>query len=232
MASERAMTAGVFSAGANDSDKRAAASALCPACDGPVHSAALEKYGKYERLTCAACGLEFWEPREMPDARWYEHIYGGRDEELMPLEPGHKYFLEDAAAPRDGELLDVGCGTGNFLAAARKAGYRVTGLERGCCVHCADDQHGIAHGNDTNEARGNIEEFSRCDTDGAGAGGDRAAGKARDATTRDGDVRPNQVCGLLSFGRGGTSLCSNARLQGNVPVLPGTETPLRISEER
>jgi len=128
MALQRAMGAGVFAAGANDSDKRAAAAALCPACDEPVGNPALENYGKYKRFACAACGLEFWEPREMPDARWYEQIYGGRDEELMPLEPGHKYFLEDAAAPH-GELLDVGCGTGNFLAAARDAGYRVTGIE-------------------------------------------------------------------------------------------------------
>src|SRR6266403_2145650 len=128
MALQRAMGAGVFAAGANDSDKRAAAAALCPACDEPVRNPALENYGKYKRFACAACGLEFWEPREMPDARWYERIYGGRDEELMPLEPGHKYFLEDAAAPH-GELLDVGCGTGNFLAAARDAGYRVTGIE-------------------------------------------------------------------------------------------------------
>src|SRR5882724_11066762 len=129
MALQRAMGAGVFAAGANDSDKRAAAAALCPACDEPVGNPALENYGKYKRFACAACGLEFWEPREMPDARWYEQIYDGRDEELLPLEPGHKYFLEDAAAPRDGELLDIGCGTGNFLAAARDAGYGVTGIE-------------------------------------------------------------------------------------------------------
>jgi len=73
--------------------------------------------------------LQFWEPRAMPDAVWYEQMYGGRDEKLLPLEPGHRYFLADALAPGKGELLDIGCGTGNFLDAARKAGYDVSGTE-------------------------------------------------------------------------------------------------------
>jgi 2-polyprenyl-3-methyl-5-hydroxy-6-metoxy-1,4-benzoquinol methylase len=65
----------------------------------------------------------------MPDAQWYEQMYGGRDGKVLDLEPGHRYFLDDAAAPGRGELLDIGCGTGNFLAAARERGYDVSGTE-------------------------------------------------------------------------------------------------------
>lgn len=80
----------------------------------------------------------------MPDARWYERMYGGRDEKLLPLEPGHKYFLADAWAPRGGDLLDIGCGTGNFLAAARDGGYRVRGIELdGKAAQFAKDKVGL-----------------------------------------------------------------------------------------
>src|SRR5438876_6588703 len=39
------------------------------------------------------------------DARWYEQMYGGRDHEILPLEPGHKYFLADTLAPRCGKIF-------------------------------------------------------------------------------------------------------------------------------
>src|SRR5262249_54557735 len=88
-----------------------------------------ESYGRYELHHCRVCGLQFWDPLEMPDAIWYEQMYSGRDERLLPLEPGHKYFLADPLAPRGGSLLDIGCGTGNFLVAATKVGYGVSGTE-------------------------------------------------------------------------------------------------------
>lgn len=115
--------------GLSQSAKIEGAQTACPACEQVEHGEALERYGKYELFACGGCGLQFWEPRAMPDACWYEQMYGGRDKELMPLEPGHRYFLGDPKAPGRGELLDIGCGTGGFLAAAREAGYEVTGTE-------------------------------------------------------------------------------------------------------
>jgi SAM-dependent methyltransferase len=129
MASQSAMDARTEATVERSRLARELAAPVCPACSETSREAAIEQYGKYKLFACGACGLQFWEPREMPDARWYEQMYGGRDEKLLPLEPGHKYFLEDARAPRGGKLLDIGCGTGNFLAAARDAGYEVTGIE-------------------------------------------------------------------------------------------------------
>ena len=129
MASQSAMGAGTVAASDGGRPAEEAAGPVCPVCGEASRKAAIEKYGRYELFGCDGCRLQFWEPREMPDARWYEQMYGGRDEKLLPLEPGHKYFLADPLAPRGSELLDIGCGTGNFLAAARDAGYRVTGIE-------------------------------------------------------------------------------------------------------
>src|SRR6266436_4484227 len=129
MASQRAMDPGTAAASERGPLTEEAAGTVCPACGATSREAAGEKYGRYKLFGCAGCGLQFWEPREMPDARWYEQMYGGRDEKLLPLEPGHRYFLGDPLAPGRGELLDIGCGTGNFLAAARDAGYAVSGTE-------------------------------------------------------------------------------------------------------
>jgi SAM-dependent methyltransferase len=107
----------------------AASEPACPVCNLLAVNEPIERYGKYCLFACQACDLHYWHPRAMPDARWYEQMYGRRDAKLLPLEPGHRYFLADRLAPKQGELLDIGCGTGNFLSAARAAAYEVTGIE-------------------------------------------------------------------------------------------------------
>src|SRR2546421_3464656 len=144
MASHRAMRAGTVAASEQGRLAKTAAAPVCPACGEITREPAVEEFGRYHLFGCVACGLQFWEPREMPDARWYEHMYGGRDDKLLPLEPGHKYFLADPLAPPSGTLLDIGCGSGNFLAAARDAGYRVTGIELDRkAARCAKERLGL-----------------------------------------------------------------------------------------
>lgn len=101
----------------------------CPACASRSSAKSIERYGKYNLFECAHCSLHFWDPRVMPDSQWYGLMYGGRDAQVLPLEPGHRYFLADPLAPGRGDLLDIGCGTGNFLMAATGAGYNVSGTE-------------------------------------------------------------------------------------------------------
>ena len=101
----------------------------CPACGTSVDGEFLERSHESGLYACSSCDLHFWYPVTMPGTDWYEAAYRGRVTTEMPLEPGHLYFLGDPRAPKRGTLLDMGCGSGNFLAAARNAGFEVTGFE-------------------------------------------------------------------------------------------------------
>lgn len=117
---------------------------VCPACGELVNANPLEVFHGVSRFACAGCELHFWYPVAMPNAAWYETAYQGRDRTAMPLEPGHRFFLADPKVPRRGRLLDLGCGTGNFLAAARDAGFDVTGVEfNSSAVRFAKEHYGL-----------------------------------------------------------------------------------------
>jgi len=118
---------------------------VCPSCGAGVSGAPLEISHESQLFACHACGLHFWHPVHRPDALWYEAAYQQRDETEMPLEPGHRYFLKDPRAPKRGRLLDLGCGVGNFIAAARDAGFDVTGVELDpAAARFAQQHYGLA----------------------------------------------------------------------------------------
>ena len=105
------------------------AALACPACGTQGQASPTEDFHQSSLYACSACDLHFWHPVSMPDASWHEMAYQGRDQTAMPLEPGHRFFLGDPKAPKCGRLLDLGCGVGNFLAAARDVGFEVSGIE-------------------------------------------------------------------------------------------------------
>ena len=93
---------------------------------------------------CAGCGLQFTNPR--PDAasigKYYESdAYVSHNSAAQGLVnrvyKAARYFtvrrkvalITKLNGGRPGQLLDYGCGTGHFLAGAKRAGWQVTGLE-------------------------------------------------------------------------------------------------------
>ncbi len=129
----------------------------CVAC-GAEETHLVETWKGYRLRRCARCGLTFTEnPRYQVDD--YQAVYRGAQEEApLPAEWQFVYqapvraLANDALAwwvpvpwlsaaeyralawlrkhaPRGARLLDVGCGAGRFLRAARKAGFDAVGME-------------------------------------------------------------------------------------------------------
>ena len=94
-------------------------------------------------VQCAGCGFQFTNPRPGPAeiGRYYEsddyvsHNSGAAGFVNQAYKVARfftmrrKVSLLNQLAPRRGQLLDYGCGTGHFLAAAQSAGWHVAGLE-------------------------------------------------------------------------------------------------------
>lgn len=113
----------------------------CPACGTSVGGAPRLIKGGHSIFRCDHCGLCFVHP--IPDKQALRAIYG-----TSYFQRGSKYADDPTSPSRralrkndmrrvsrisqytsDGPLLDFGCGMGNFLEAARDAGFRVCGTD-------------------------------------------------------------------------------------------------------
>jgi 2-polyprenyl-3-methyl-5-hydroxy-6-metoxy-1,4-benzoquinol methylase len=94
-------------------------------------------------VQCTACGFQFTNPRPDPASigRYYESdAYVSHNSAAAGLinqaykvarffTMRRKVGLLNKVAPRKGNVLDYGCGTGHFLAACQSNGWKVQGLE-------------------------------------------------------------------------------------------------------
>ena len=106
----------------------------CPACRANTLSRALVR--GYPHAKCGRCGLRWLiDPPEGDDlARlyatgFYSGAARGRSAAAILHTINNTVRLRALSGITPGRLLDVGCGKGRFLSAARDAGWHVTGVE-------------------------------------------------------------------------------------------------------
>lgn len=103
----------------------------CPACHGTVQSGVLERHEHWALYECQGCGVRHFWPAKNPGADYYQasEMYTARDLMVTDyLNWYHRVALENMPV-NSGRLVDVGCGNGVFVAAARKAGFDASGID-------------------------------------------------------------------------------------------------------
>jgi len=114
----------------------------CPMCSDAAHTLFVTVYG-FPYLECAACGHIY--SSRVPASGRLEELYSGDDpfsslqQSVYLDEEIHEERVHTIAAPKvafvrevvppGGVWVDVGCGAGEMLSAARDAGFTVVGIE-------------------------------------------------------------------------------------------------------
>lgn len=117
----------------------------CHVCSRVDDVAYLEARG-YRIAQCRSCGLWYVNPQPTPDE--LREFYASYDdgEQWRKLEEHFNRAIRAAILRRknSGSVLDVGCGSGNFLRCMKEKGFSVFGIEpSGSGSDYARNEHGI-----------------------------------------------------------------------------------------
>lgn len=88
--------------------------------------------GDFSLLECTHTNVQFWVPFANPGSDWYVKKYGFDflDKRTSPLRHSAEFFLKKYKKEINGKnILDIGCGTGEFLFFAKKLGANVYGID-------------------------------------------------------------------------------------------------------
>jgi len=78
---------------------------------------------------CRKCGFQFFNPKLAGDAKFYEHIHAHGTGYYAPNRPENERNASFAVEHGYQSILDVGCGVGFALDAARRVGLETYGME-------------------------------------------------------------------------------------------------------
>lgn len=119
---------------------------MCPVCCKASDRQHLGSHDAYTLFRCDRCEVHFWDPMKGPGETWYVSSEDYRVNRYQP-EPGawrFRMFLE-LKGGTGMRLLDVGCGTGELVAAARDRGYEAMGVDFDPgAIQLARSTHGLS----------------------------------------------------------------------------------------
>jgi len=102
-------------------------------CDGTVHL-----------YRCPDCGFSFFNPSQAGDSLFYQHLAVDDGTYYNNHRPEFDHALRRAQANGHRKVLDIGCGSGNYLDLARNAGLETFGMElneKAAEAACAKGHH-------------------------------------------------------------------------------------------
>lgn len=113
--------------------------AICLICQEKSNFRFVEDYkskdGEFTLYECMKCEAQLWMPFQNPQSRWYDTMYSPEYLIKNIENPGiqreaHKKFLElYPEFSKETKILDIGCGTGEFIYELKKRGAEVWGID-------------------------------------------------------------------------------------------------------